>query len=59
MQHICRVAVNDTAVREHLCKLVGLKHLSIMGCHQVSDTGIKHLAQSATELVMLDVSSCR
>jgi len=30
-----------------------------MGCHQVSDTGIKHLAHSATELVMLDVSSCR
>ncbi|KAL0021071.1 hypothetical protein WJX79_008602 [Trebouxia sp. C0005] len=57
--NLSRVAVNDTAVKEHLCKLIGLKHLSIMGCHQVSDTGIKHLAQSARELVMLDVSSCR
>ena len=51
--------MNDSAVREHICKLVGLKHLGIVGCHQVSDTGIKHLAQSAAELVMLDVSSCR
>lgn len=30
-----------------------------MGCHQVSDIGIRHLAQAVTALVLLDISSCR
>lgn len=30
-----------------------------MGCHQVSDIGIRHLAQAVTVLVLLDISSCR
>ena len=55
----CRTAVTDTALKDHVCKLLCLKQLSIMGCHQVSDSGIRHLTAAATELTMLDISSCR
>lgn len=54
-----RTAVTDTALKDHVCKLLCLKQLSIMGCHQVSDSGIRHLTAAASELTMLDISSCR
>lgn len=54
-----RVAVNDTAVREQLCKLTSLKQLSLLGCHNITDTGLCHLAQTAAQLQVLDISSCR
>lgn len=56
---LCRLAVNDTAVREHICKLTSLKHLSLLGCHHITDHGLRKLAQTATELQLLDISSCR
>lgn len=56
---LCRVAVNDTAVREHICKLTSLKHLSLLGCHHITDNGLHKLAQTAAELQVLDISSCR
>lgn len=56
---LCRLAVNDTAVREHICRLTSLKHLSLLGCHHITDHGLRKLAQTATELQVLDISSCR
>lgn len=55
----CRVAVSDTVLEEQISKLSQLRHLSLLGCHQMTDLGLQHLLNAVTSLRTLDISSCR
>lgn len=56
---LCRVAVNDTVLVDQIKELTNLSQLNLLGCHQISDHGLKQLLQAVPGLTFLDISSCR